>query len=79
MASSRLKSIADAAERERYSVAIQHIKEFISAYRPTAKSIVLFFDVTDGFFWHYELEFAVSDQVRWDRELFLQPLANAID
>ena len=71
--------LTDAAERERCAVALQHIKEFVSVYRPAAKALVLFFDASDGFFSHYELGFPVSEQIHWDRELLLQPLANAMD
>jgi hypothetical protein len=36
-------------------------------------------DADDGFFWRREFAFPVLNQLRWDRELFLQPLANALD
>jgi len=69
----------DILERERLEAAVHHIQDFLSAYSPAAKSLVLFFDVTDGFFWHEDFEFPVTNQIRWDRELLLQPLANAMD
>ena len=79
MGSTVQRTLVDAAERERYAVALQHIKEFVSVYRPAARALVLFFDASDGFFSHYELEFPVSEQIHWNRELLLQPLANAMD
>ncbi|HET9942981.1 MAG TPA: hypothetical protein VFR05_06550 [Terriglobia bacterium] len=71
--------LTDSAERERYSAALQHVKEFVSVYPPAARTLALFFDASDGFFSHHELEFPVGEQIHWDRELLLQPLANAID
>jgi peptide subunit release factor 1 (eRF1) len=79
MASAVRRSPMDVPERERFEAALHHIQDFVSAYSPAAKGLVLFFDVSDGFFWHEELEFPVTNQSRWDRELFLQLLANAMD
>jgi peptide subunit release factor 1 (eRF1) len=79
MTSSLQKSIVDTSERERYATAAHYVKDFISVYRPEGKAIVMFFDAEDGFFSHYECEFVVTDQIHWERELLLQPLANAID
>jgi hypothetical protein len=79
MASIFRKQLVNAADRERFSTATLHIRDYVAAYSPTAKGIVLFYDTIDGFFWHHEFGFAVTDQFRWDRELFLQPLAAALD
>jgi peptide subunit release factor 1 (eRF1) len=73
------KRLSDVAERERFSVAMHHVQDFIAVYSPVEKGIVLFYDTTDGFFWHHALGFDVTDQIRWGRELFLQPLAAAMD
>lgn len=79
MASSVRKTLVDVAERDRFAVAIHHAQDFVSAHAAAGKALVLFFDTADAFFWQRELEFPVTNQVRWDRELFLQPLANALD
>lgn len=79
MASGVRRQLTDAGDRDWFSMAIHHIQDFIAAYHPVAKAVVLFYDVIDEFFWYQELGFAVTDQLRWDRELFLQPLANAMD
>jgi peptide subunit release factor 1 (eRF1) len=82
----RLKQIASSAvrkvavpERTRFEAAMHHVQDFVSAYAPAARGLVLFFDAVDGFFWHQELDCPIVNHVRWDRELFLQPLINAID
>jgi peptide chain release factor subunit 1 len=73
------RAIHDARELEAFQTAAHQVEDFVSAYEPNARGLVLFFDVVDGFFWHQELGVRIHSQVRWDRELFLQPLANAVD
>jgi hypothetical protein len=73
------KKNTDAAEKDRFAAAIRHVREFVSAYVPAAKSLALFFDASDEFFSHYELDFPASDRIHWDHELLLQPLAGALD
>src|SRR5438105_1953316 len=54
MASIR-SSIHDAASLERFIRAAHHINGFVSTCEPHARGLALFFDDTDGFFWHKEL------------------------
>ena len=79
LTSSIRSTIQDAPELERFRAAAHHIEDFVSAYEPRARGLVMFFDGTDGFFWHQEIGVPIHTQARWDRELFLQPLANALD
>jgi hypothetical protein len=69
----------DLADRARFAEAMHHIQDFVSIYSPRGKGLALFFDTSDGFFWHTDLQFPVTDEIRWDRELFLQPMACAVD
>lgn len=79
MTSSIRKTVRDAAEMERFLTSAHHIHDFVSAYEPNVRGLVLFYDGLDGFFWHQELGISVHNQARWDHELFLQPLANILD
>jgi peptide chain release factor subunit 1 len=79
MTSSIRVAIHDAAEVERFVVAAHHIEDFVAAYQPAARGLILFFDSVDGFFWHQEVGVPIHNQVRWDFELLLQPLANILD
>jgi peptide chain release factor subunit 1 len=79
MAADLKEKLSGVGERERFSAAMHHIQDFITAYSPTDKGIVLFCDAIDDFFWHQAVGFDVVDQIRWGRELFLQPLAAAMD
>jgi predicted HTH transcriptional regulator len=78
MASIR-NSMHDSSDLEKFTKAAHHVTGFVSAYQPRARGLVLFFDESDGFFWHEEIDVPLHNQARWDRELLLQPLANALD
>jgi peptide subunit release factor 1 (eRF1) len=78
MASIR-NSTHDPSDLEKFTHAAHHVTDFVSAYQPGARGLVLFFDESDGFFWHMETDVQLHNQARWDRELLLQPLANALD
>jgi peptide subunit release factor 1 (eRF1) len=79
MMNSLRQTIHDSSELERFQKAAHHVEEFVSAYEIDAGSIVLFYDESDGFFRHGELQRPVENQARWNRELFLQPLAAILD
>jgi rubrerythrin len=79
MLSSIRSTIHEAAELERFATAAHHIEDFVSAYEPHARGLVLFFDGLDGFSWRQEVGVPIHNQARWDHELFLQPLANILD
>jgi peptide subunit release factor 1 (eRF1) len=73
------KTIHDSCELERFHRAVHRIKDFVSSYQADGRGIVIFFDESDGFFWHASVEFPIKNQARWNHELFLQPLAAAMD
>ena len=72
-------TIQTPAELERFTQAGRHIVDFISTYEPESRVLALFFDETDGFFRHVELDVDLPAQARWDREFTLQPLTNAMN
>ena len=72
-------TIHDTAEMERFVTAAHHFEDFVSAYEPNARGLLMFFDGLDGFSWRREVGVPIHSQARWDRELFLQPLANLLD
>jgi peptide subunit release factor 1 (eRF1) len=73
------KSVRDAGELERFHRAAHRIKEFVSTYQATGRAVVMFFDESDGFFWYADVNVPIQNQARWNRELFLKPLAAAMD
>ena len=79
MISSIRGTIHDTAEMERFTAAARYIADFVSAYEPKARGLLMFFDGLDGFSWRQEVGVPIHSQARWDHELFLQPLANILD
>jgi peptide subunit release factor 1 (eRF1) len=79
MSSSLRKSLDEDPERDGLAAAIHRAADFVSTYAPKGRGLAIFIDESDGFFSHEELYFPVTNQIRWGRELFLQPLANALD
>jgi peptide subunit release factor 1 (eRF1) len=73
------QTVTDPAELERFREAEHHLADFVSAYAPRGRTLVMFFDQSDGFFWHDELEISIQNIVRWDREFSLKPIAAARD
>jgi len=72
-------TIDDSVELDKFNKAARRIEDFVSAYQPRASVLASFYDECDDFFWSVELGVFIPPQARWDRELFLQPLANAMD
>jgi peptide subunit release factor 1 (eRF1) len=73
------QGINDPLEAERFDRAMQHVSDFAATYRPHARMLAMFFDTVDGFFWHQEFDLHVESTARWNRAIFSQPLANAVD
>src|SRR5690242_9799760 len=71
MISSIRGTIHDAAETERFVAAAQHMADFVSAYEPKERGLVMFYDGLDGFYWRQEVGVPIYSQARWDNELFL--------
>jgi peptide subunit release factor 1 (eRF1) len=73
------KPIRDSGELERFKRAAHRIKDFLSSYQVSGRGVVIFFDETDEFFWHADMELPIRNQARWNHALFLQPLAASMD
>ena len=69
-AENELSAFEDAGER---------IQSFVQQYGVGARGLALAHDASDGFFWFKELRFPVVNRARWDREVFMEPLAAALD
>src|SRR5215204_4498290 len=68
-------SIVDSWELKRFHKAAKHIEDFVKSYQIGARSLVMFFDEPDAALWHQELQVALENRARWNREPLLQPLA----
>jgi peptide subunit release factor 1 (eRF1) len=52
---------------------------FVSAYRPGARSLVIFCDALEDFLWHRELDVPMRSEARWSETLYLRPLIETLD
>jgi peptide chain release factor subunit 1 len=73
------KGIEDSAERERFNTAATHVLDFVAAYEVHEKTLAMFYDAMDGFFWHDAFSVGIPTRVHWNTELFLRPLAGVLD
>jgi peptide subunit release factor 1 (eRF1) len=55
------------------------IQQFVEAYRPQAKGLVIFSDSSEDFSWAYELHVPVKTEARWSEKPYLRPLLELID
>jgi hypothetical protein len=74
-----IDGISDNDEMQRFQSASERIRDFVAAYDIRSRGLALAMDVADGFFWSKELDFPIGNQIRWNTEVFVQPLAAAID
>jgi peptide subunit release factor 1 (eRF1) len=79
MTASVREGIHDPVEMERFHHAEHKMAGFLAAYDPRGRTLVMFFDEAEDFFWHQELDIAMPNLIRWDRELCLKPLAAATE
>jgi peptide subunit release factor 1 (eRF1) len=73
------ESLAHAADRDRFTMALHRVTDFVSTHQAAGRGLVIFVDESDGFFWHQDLPCPLFNQIRWGLEPFLRPLAAALD
>ena len=66
-------------QQQDFEAAAKRVKGFVSHYTPTARSLVIFCDEAEGFFWHRELNTPVCNDVHWKESPYLQPLLETFD
>lgn len=73
------QGIVDQYEREEFVADAELTTRFVSGYRPGARSLVVFCDVLEDFFWRRELDVPLHSEARWGETLYLRPLLETID
>ena len=53
--------------------------DFILAYDPRGRGLVLFCDASQDFLWHRELQVPMRNEVRWESSVFVRPLVEMVD
>src|SRR4030095_739510 len=66
-------------EMKAFEIAAERMQDFVARYHLGAHGLALVFDASDGYFWSLEADFPIRSQIRWGREVFVGPLAVAID
>jgi hypothetical protein len=79
MLSNLRETIPDQAEAELFIAAARRVEDFVAQYQIGARGLIVVADASDGFFWSHRIDFPIANQVRWNQEVFLQPLAVAVD
>jgi peptide subunit release factor 1 (eRF1) len=72
-------TIHDENEMKQFEIASQRVGDFVARYAVRARGIAIVFDTSDGYFWAEETDFPILNQIRWGKEVFVGPLAAAID
>jgi hypothetical protein len=72
-------NIRQPAEVKAFEEAAHHLENFVARYGVAARGLAVIFDASDGFFWFTELNFPMANMIRWGKDVFVQPLAAAID
>jgi peptide subunit release factor 1 (eRF1) len=57
----------------------ERVLQFMAGYDPRARTLVLFSDTSEGFFWDRELHVPVPTDVRWDVGAHVRPLVEILD
>jgi len=73
------RGIVDQFEREEFIVDAERVSRFMSGYRPGARSLAIFCDGLEDFFWHRELNVPLRSESRWSETLYLRPLLETLD
>jgi peptide chain release factor subunit 1 len=66
-------------ERQELGLNAKRVLSFVSDYKPQARGLVLFCNVSDDFFWQRELNVPLSNRVYWDATPYVRPLVEALD
>jgi peptide subunit release factor 1 (eRF1) len=66
-------------EEKAFNTASQRVEDFVARYHVGARGLAAVVDASDGFFWGEEIDFPIRNQIRWNKEVFVQPLAVALD
>ncbi len=73
------QGLVDGFECEEFAADAERMRRFVSNYRPGARSLVIFCDALEDFFWHRELNVPLRSEARWSETLYLRPLLETLD
>lgn len=57
----------------------QQVLDFVADYSPKGRTVVIFCDRSEDFFWHWEAHVPIGNGVHWIQRPYVRPLAEAFD
>ncbi len=66
-------------QREHFAADSARSLEFVSDLEPSGKGLILFADVSEGFFWSREVQVPVRNNARWSDTPYVKPLFMLLD
>lgn len=72
------QQLDDEHKRREFAADAESVHRFVSEYDPKARSLVIFCDQSDGFFWRGELNTPLVDDVQWSGTPHVRPLLQAL-
>jgi peptide subunit release factor 1 (eRF1) len=66
-------------EMKAFEIASERVAEFVARYHVGARGLAIVFDASDGYLWGREADFPIRSEIRWGKEVFVGPLAVALD
>ena len=71
--------LTDPLLRSRFDEDAARVKEIIENHTPREKSLVMFSDASEQFFWVQDLRIRMHNEARWDERPYVRPLLEALD
>ena len=72
-------SISDSRERAEFRGCAARVREYVAEYRPIGRTLALFADLSQGFFWARDFRMSIESQARWLPRPFVRPFLEARD
>jgi hypothetical protein len=73
------KTIDRPEELNSFETACQWMRRRVVECHVSARSVVVVFDLADGFFWAKQLDLPLPNRLHWSREVLIEPLVAALD
>jgi peptide subunit release factor 1 (eRF1) len=73
------QQLKEAPSQREFQQDAARVREFVSGYVPSAQSLCLFCDESEGFLWWRELGVTLPNDVVWSATPFVRPLLDALD
>lgn len=66
-------------ERREFTADAERVLQFVSNYEPRGRTLVIFCDASDDFFWQRELNTPLRNGAHWNDTAYVRPLLEAFD